>query len=94
MILSLILLLISQVLSPYTTDFEKSSSYECGFEPFSDANFIINIQFYIIAILFLIFDLEIIVLLPWVCYISIYSIFHFYMVQFFILILTLGFIYE
>lgn len=85
---------MSQLVSPYNANVEKSTIYECGFEPFGEANFVINIQFYIIAILFLIFDLEIIVLLPWICYISIYSIYHFYIIQLFILILTIGFIYE
>lgn len=64
LVLSLILFLASKLLSPYVTSFEKSSGYECGFEPFGEATFAINIQFYVIAVLFLIFDLEIIILLP------------------------------
>jgi NADH-quinone oxidoreductase subunit A len=60
--LVIVLILISYILSPSTTTFEKYSAYECGFEPFGNSKEILDIQFYIIAVLFLIFDLEIVLL--------------------------------
>jgi NADH-quinone oxidoreductase subunit A len=64
-ILSSILLVLSYFLSPNHSDYEKSTSYECGFEPFGDARNTFNLQFYIVGILFIIFDLEIAFMLPW-----------------------------
>jgi len=49
-----------------TVDFEKISVYECGFEPFSDTQGTFDVKFYLLAMLFMIFDLEIMLLLPWV----------------------------
>ena len=62
--LSSVLLCLSFILAPQTNNFEKLTPYECGFEPFGDARNILNIQFYIVAILFIIFDLEVAFLLP------------------------------
>jgi len=68
MFISLILVYViigaGSLLSTNSSNFEKFSAYECGFEPFSNAKIIMNIQFYLIAILFLIFDLEVVVLFP------------------------------
>ena len=63
-ILSLILITLSYFVSPNYSDFEKSTSYECGFEPFGDARNSFNLQFYIVGILFIIFDLEIAFIVP------------------------------
>jgi NADH-quinone oxidoreductase subunit A len=60
--LVIVLILASFLLSPNTITFEKHSAYECGFEPFGNSKEILDIQFYIIAVLFLIFDLEIVLL--------------------------------
>ena len=53
-VLSIILIVLSYILAPQLNDFEKSTSYECGFEPFGDARNTLNIQFYVIGILFII----------------------------------------
>ena len=64
MVLSSFLIVTSFMLSPECDDFEKSTSYECGFEPFGDSRYSLNIQFYVVGILFIIFDLEVIFLIP------------------------------
>lgn len=63
-VLSSILIILSYIFDPQKEVFEKTTSYECGFEPFGDARNVLNIQFYIVAILFIIFDLEVAFLLP------------------------------
>ena len=63
-ILSTILIFLSYILSFKSPGFEKNTSYECGFEPFGNARNLFNIQFYIVGILFIIFDLEIAYILP------------------------------
>jgi NADH-quinone oxidoreductase subunit A len=92
-LLILILQVISYILSIETNSIEKHSSYECGFEPFGHAHSPINIQFYLIGILYLIFDLELIFFYPWLTSImSITDTFAgFYS---FILLIGLGFVYE
>jgi NADH:ubiquinone oxidoreductase subunit 3 (subunit A) len=64
LILTLLLFLIAFFLSPKQLSFEKSSSYECGFEPFGNGHLIFNIQFFIVGILFMIFDLELAYIFP------------------------------
>ena len=63
-LLSFLLFFIAFLLSPKKSNFEKNSSYECGFEPFSDGHIMFNIQFFIVGILFMIFDLELAYLFP------------------------------
>ena len=75
-------------------DVEKLSSYECGFNPWGDARSKFEVRFYLVAILFIIFDLEITFLFPWVISLSDISILGFYSMLLFIFILTIGFIYE
>lgn len=75
-------------------DFEKTSTYECGFEPFDDARQKFNINFCLVAILFLIFDIEIIFLFPWVMAFDFLSYQGFWGMIVFLIVLTLGFIYE
>jgi NADH-quinone oxidoreductase subunit A len=60
------MLTLAALLAPKNFSNEKTSVYECGFEPFSDARSSFDIHFYIVAILFIIFDIEIIFLIPWV----------------------------
>lgn len=73
---------------------EKVSAYECGFQPFNDARGIFEVRFYLIGILFIIFDLELIFLFPWVyCFHSLGGI-SLISVSIFFLILILGFIVE
>ncbi len=64
LIISGVVLLLSYLLAIHTPDPEKTSAYECGFEPFEDARNRFDIRFYIVAILFLIFDLEVAYLFP------------------------------
>jgi len=93
-ILAIILILISYLISPRAGDIEKLSAYECGFEPFDDARKKFDIQFYLIAILFIIFDLEIAFLFPWVICLDDLNSSGFWSMLFFLFILTIGFIYE
>ena len=75
-------------------DFEKISAYECGFQPFSDARSSFDIRFYLVAILFIIFDLEVTFLLPWsICFQSIGD-FGFWSMYFFLFLIKIGFYYE
>lgn len=74
---------------------EKLSTYECGFEPFDNATRLpFDIHFYIVGVLFLIFDVEIALLFPWVLALPHIQFFEFFVVTIFIVILILGFIYE
>lgn len=75
-------------------DTEKLSAYECGFEPFSDARMKFDVRFYLVAILFIIFDLEIAFLFPWSISLSSQGMFGFWSMMVFLGILTVGFIYE
>lgn len=92
--LSCILIFLSYFFVPQKLDQEKVSAYECGFNPFEDARTTFDIRFYLVAILFLIFDLEISFLFPWSLVLNTISIFGFWIMIIFLLILTLGFIFE
>lgn len=93
-ILSIIFLTISYFLSPKLVNAEKLSGYECGFEPFDEARKTFDIHFYVVAILFVIFDLEIAFLIPWSVFLNEIGMFGFWNMILFLLILTIGFIYE
>ena len=73
---------------------QKNSTYECGFEPFDDSRSKFEVKFYLVAILFIIFDLEIIFLFPWAIAFDEIGLFGFLSMMFFLLVLTIGFIYE
>lgn len=73
---------------------EKVSTYECGFEPFQDSRTKFEVKFYLVAILFIIFDLEIIFLFPWAVAFDQVGLFGFLSMMFFLLVLTIGFAYE
>jgi len=90
----LLLFAISFFFVYHKPDFEKLSSYECGFNPFGDARNKFEIRFYLVAILFIIFDLEVTFLFPFVVAISNISLFGIFTMIFFIFILAVGFIYE
>ena len=83
-------LLVAQQ-KPYA---EKLSPYECGFEPFDDARRKFDVRFYLVAILFIIFDLEVAFLFPWAVSLSDIGIFGFLSMLGFLAVLTVGFIYE
>ncbi len=73
---------------------EKLSAYECGFEPFDDARRRFDVRFYLVAILFIIFDLEVAFLFPWAVSLSRIGLFGFFSMMGFLGVLTVGFIYE
>lgn len=73
---------------------EKLSSYECGFEPFDDARRRFDVRFYLVAILFIIFDLEVAFLFPWAVSLGEIGLFGFLSMVGFLAVLTVGFIYE
>ncbi len=92
--LSIGFILINFLFSPKKPDPEKLSAYECGFEPFSDSRMEFDVRFYLVAILFIIFDLEIAFLFPWAISLGAIGILGFASMMIFLLILTVGFIYE
>ena len=92
--LSVIMILIGFLRGPHKPDIEKLSAYECGFEPFSDARMKFDVRFYLVAILFIIFDLEIAFLFPWSITLSEQGMIGFWSMIFFLGVLTVGFIYE
>ena len=85
---------LSFLLSPKKPSDEKLSPYECGFEPFDDARTKFDIRFYLVALLFIIFDLEVAFLFPWAISLSEIGLFGYISMMIFLLILTIGFIYE
>nr|YP_011003670.1 NADH dehydrogenase subunit 3 [Gracilaria eucheumatoides]WPS66072.1 NADH dehydrogenase subunit 3 [Gracilaria eucheumatoides] len=93
-LLSFLIFGLSYFLIPQKADQEKVSAYECGFNPFDDARATFDIRFYLVAILFLIFDLEISFLFPWSLVLGNLSLLGFWSMIIFLIILTLGFIYE
>nr|YP_010316749.1 NADH dehydrogenase subunit 3 [Batrachospermum sp.]UNB13402.1 NADH dehydrogenase subunit 3 [Batrachospermum sp.] len=92
--LSVIIFLLSYFLISQKANQEKVSAYECGFNPFDDARATFDIRFYLIAILFLIFDLEISFLFPWSIVLGNLPHFGFWSMVIFLLVLIVGFIYE
>ena len=92
--LSLALIGLSFLRGPSKPDREKLSSYECGFEPFSPARKKFDVRFYLVAILLIIFDLEIAFLFPWAMSLKSIGLFGFVSMMIFLGILTVGFIYE
>ena len=94
LILSFGFIIINFLFSPKKPDPEKLSAYECGFEPFSDSRMEFDIRFYLVAILFIIFDLEIAFLFPWAISLGKIGFLGFISMMIFLVILTVGFIYE
>ena len=92
--LSCAFVVINFILSPKKPDPEKLSAYECGFEPFEDSRMEFDVRFYLVAILFIIFDLEIAFLFPWAISLGQIGLFGFISMMIFLFILTIGFIYE
>ena len=87
-------IILNYLLSPKNPDPEKLSAYECGFDPFNDSRMEFDVRFYLVAILFIIFDLEVAFLFPWAITLGKIGIFGFWSMMIFLLILTIGFIYE
>jgi NADH-quinone oxidoreductase subunit A len=85
---------LSFVIAQQKPDSEKLSAYECGFEPFEDARRKFDVRFYLVAILFIIFDLEVAFLFPWAVALGDIGMFGFWSMVVFLGILTIGFVYE
>ena len=92
--LSIFFVAINYLASPKKPDPEKLSAYECGFEPFDDSRMEFDVRFYLVAILFIIFDLEIAFLFPWAITLGSIGFLGFISMMIFLFILTVGFIYE
>ena len=82
------------IISESKPDKEKLSAYECGFEAFDDARGRFDVRFYLVAILFIIFDLEVAFLFPWAVSLGKIGIFGFWSMIIFLFFLTIGFVYE
>jgi NADH-quinone oxidoreductase subunit A len=94
LLLSSIIFLLSFLLSAKADDTEKLSAYECGFSPFEDSRGEFDIRFYLVAILFIIFDLEISFLFPFAISFDTVGAVGLYSMFFFLFVLTIGFVYE
>jgi NADH-quinone oxidoreductase subunit A len=94
LLIAWLILFLSYTLAIQTPDPEKTSAYECGFEPFEDARNRFDVRFYIVAILFLIFDIEVVFLFPWATTLGMVGNTAYGVIIFFLILLTLGFIYE
>ena len=85
---------VSLILGTHRPDSEKLSPYECGFEAFEDARMKFDVRYYLVAILFILFDLEIAFLFPWAVSLKEIGLFGFVSMMIFLAILVVGFIYE
>lgn len=92
--LSVVIFAASFVFAQQYADPEKISAYECGFNPFGDARNKFDVKFYLVAILFIIFDLEVSFLFPWAMALNNITLFGFWTMIIFLVILTIGFVYE
>jgi NADH-quinone oxidoreductase subunit A len=93
-ILSFGFVLANFLAAPSNPDPEKLSAYECGFEAFDDSRMEFDVRFYLVAILFIIFDLEIAFLFPWAISLGNIGALGFWSMMIFLSVLTIGFIYE
>jgi len=92
--LAIVLSLSAVVVAVRNPDPEKTSAYECGFNPFDDSRMRFDVRFYLVAILFIIFDLEIAFLFPWAVAFKDIGLFGFWSMIVFLGVLTIGFAYE
>ena len=92
--LGLVLILAAVVLAVRNPDPEKVSAYECGFNAFDDARMKFDVRFYLVSILFIIFDLEVAFLFPWAVAFGSISMVGFWAMMVFLAVLTIGFAYE
>lgn len=93
-VLSIVVIVIPKILATEKPSKDKLSAYECGFDAFGDARGRFDIRFYLVAILFIIFDLEVAFLIPWAINLKAIGAFGFWSMMVFLLVLTVGFIYE
>jgi len=92
--IGLVLLIAPFLVAYQQPDPEKLSAYECGFNAFDDARMKFDVRFYLVAILFIIFDLEVSFLFPWAVAFKQVGVYGFWAVMLFLAVLTVGFIYE
>jgi NADH-quinone oxidoreductase subunit A len=92
--LAVVIVVVSFLVARQKPDSEKLSPYECGFAPFADARSKFDVRFYLISILFIIFDLEVAFLFPWAVSLGTIGLFGFWSMIVFLAVLTVGFIYE
>jgi NADH-quinone oxidoreductase subunit A len=88
------LTLLPFLIAPSKPDPEKLSAYECGFPAFDDARMKFDVRFYLVSILFIIFDLEVAFLFPWAVALGDIGVFGFWSMMVFLAVLTVGFVYE
>ena len=93
-VIAVAMVVASFVLARQHPDSEKLSPYECGFEPFDDARSKFDVRYYLVAILFIIFDLEVAFLFPWAITLGKTGVYAFWSMMVFLGVLTVGFIYE
>ena len=94
MVMGVAPLVLGRLLGPHRPDAAKNSPYECGFEAFEDARMKFDVRYYLVAILFIIFDLEVAFLFPWALSLGDIGMFGFWSMVVFLGVLTVGFIYE
>ena len=92
--MAVMMIMASWMIGRQKPDPEKDSAYECGFEAFEDARVKFDVRFYLVAILFIIFDLEVAFLFPWAVSLGGIGVFGFWSMMIFLGVLTIGFIYE
>ncbi len=92
--LSMLMVGVSFLAAKQKPDTEKISAYECGFEAFADARMKFDVRFYLVSILFIIFDLEVAFLFPWAITLGKIGLYGFWSMMVFLGVLTVGFIYE
>ena len=93
-LISLVVLIVPKIFAKETPQKDKLKSYECGFDAFGDARGKFDVRFYLVAILFIIFDLEVAFLIPWAINLKAIGMFGFWSMIVFLVVLTIGFIYE
>ena len=93
-VLSALFIFAAWLVAKQNPDAEKLSTYECGFEPFSDSRGRFDVRFYLVAILFIIFDLEVAFLFPWAIVLGDLGMVGFWSMFIFLSVLTIGFVYE
>ena len=93
-LLAFLIFYLSYFISSHNPDIEKESAYECGFDPFDDTRTTFDVRFYLVSILFIIFDLEVTFLFPWTVSFGQVGIEGYIIMLIFLIILTVGFVFE
>ncbi|MCP4334053.1 MAG: NADH-quinone oxidoreductase subunit A [Gammaproteobacteria bacterium] len=94
LVMGSVFIILGKLLGPSRPDAEKNSPYECGFEAFEDSRMKFDVRYYLVAILFIIFDLEIAFLFPWAIVLDQIGTFGLVAMAIFLALLTIGFIFE